>query len=157
MIVAATGHRPEKLGGYGMTVQANLFRLARGWLETAKPKAVISGMALGWDTAVARAALDAGVLLTCAIPFAGQASRWQPEDRAEYFRILRTAYCVHYVSEPGYSAAKMMLRNRWMVDAADAVVALWDGTDGGTANCVRYARSKGLEPVNLWQRWEQLK
>jgi uncharacterized phage-like protein YoqJ len=31
-------------------------------------------------------------------------------------------------------------RNEWMVDHCDLLIAVWDGSEGGTANCVRYAR-----------------
>jgi uncharacterized phage-like protein YoqJ len=37
-------------------------------------------------------------------------------------------------------------RNEWMVDHADEVVAVWDGTSSGTANCVAYAKKVG-KPV----------
>ena len=33
----------------------------------------------------------------------------------------------------------MQLRNQYMVDQADYIVAAWDGTKGGTGNCVDYA------------------
>lgn len=156
MIIAATGHRPDKLGGYGAHVQAKLFKLARTYLESSGATHVISGMALGWDTAIARAALDLNLKLIAAVPFAGQASRWPQSDRATYLRLLRAAHVVHYVSEPGYDAAKMHKRNEWMVDTAQGLVALWNGSSGGTANCIRYARRKGLEPVNLWEQWVRL-
>lgn len=36
----------------------------------------------------------------------------------------------------------MQIRNQWMVDRADQVIGIWDGTSGGTANCLEYATSK---------------
>lgn len=39
-------------------------------------------------------------------------------------------------------------RNQWMVDRADAVLAVWDGSPGGTANCVNYARKVG-KPITI--------
>lgn len=51
MIICATGHRPNKLGGYGRDVYARLVKLAYDYLAVQKPDAVISGMALGWDQA----------------------------------------------------------------------------------------------------------
>ncbi len=38
----------------------------------------------------------------------------------------------------------MQVRNEYMVDRADLVLALWNGTPGGTGNCVRYARTRGV-------------
>ena len=41
----------------------------------------------------------------------------------------------------------MQTRNEWMVDKADVVIACFDGTNGGTANCVNYAREKNKELI----------
>lgn len=59
MIIAATGHRPDKLGGYDDDVMKRLKDLARGYLEKQEVLAeVISGMAQGWDTAIALVAIE---------------------------------------------------------------------------------------------------
>ena len=110
-------------------------------------------MALGWDTAWAISALRLGVPLVAAVPFAGQESRWPPEARARYRALLAAAAEVVVVSPGGYSAEKMQIRNRWMVDRCDALVALWDGGAGGTAGCVAYARSVGRPVFNLWREF----
>lgn len=34
----------------------------------------------------------------------------------------------------------MQNRNKKMVDACDKLIAIFDGTNGGTANCVNYAK-----------------
>lgn len=47
----------------------------------------------------------------------------------------------------------MQLRNEWMVDRATKMVALHDGSWGGTFNCLAYARKKGVPVDNLWDRW----
>lgn len=36
-----------------------------------------------------------------------------------------------------------------MVDNSDFVIAVWDGTKGGTANCVRYAKKLNKELVAI--------
>ncbi|PAD70641.1 hypothetical protein CHH83_02225 [Bacillus sp. 7586-K] len=36
----------------------------------------------------------------------------------------------------------MQKRNEWMVDNSDYVIAVWDGTKGGTGNCVKYAQKQ---------------
>jgi len=41
----------------------------------------------------------------------------------------------------------MQKRNEYMVDNADIVIAVWDGTKGGTCNCVRYAKKLGKDIV----------
>ena len=54
-VFAATGHRPNKLGGYAPKIAADLVKLATIFLNLRKPNKVISGMALGWDQAWAEA------------------------------------------------------------------------------------------------------
>ena len=157
MILAATGHRPHALGGYGPEVHARLLRLARSTLETAPtPDAVISGMALGWDTAWAVAALDLGIPLIAAVPFDGQERRWPEQARRQHRSILSRAARVHIVAPGGYAAWKLERRNAWMVDHADRIVALWSGAPGGTARCVAYARRTGKPVDNIWERWRAI-
>ena len=78
---------------------------------------------------------------------------WPAEARARYASLLTRAAEVVYVSPPGYAPAKMHARNAWMIDRADGVVALWDGSPGGTSNAVEYARRTGKPVENLWARW----
>jgi len=47
----------------------------------------------------------------------------------------------------------MQTRNIWMVDNCDLVLALWDGSDGGTGNCIKYANKIGKPIVNLWDKY----
>lgn len=153
MIIAATGHRPNKLGGYSRETADKLHALAVWFLQHAQPNRVISGMALGWDLAVAEAAFDLAIPYTAAVPFIGQENAWPTASREYYRQLLGTADRVHVVSDGGYSAAAMQRRNEWMVDNCDALVALWDGTSGGTANCVAYANRTGRPGWNLWQHY----
>lgn len=155
MIIAATGHRPDKLGGYGPHVRMRLHHLAKTYLKSQHDilegaLTVISGMALGWDTAWAIAALDLGISVIAAVPFVGQEKQWQANDKVLYHEILKRAADVVVVSEGGYEIEKMQLRNEWMVDRADRVCALWDGSSGGTGNCIRYVRKFGKPIDHLW-------
>lgn len=158
MIIAATGHRPKRLGVHTEGVRQALYLLAETYLAeqaagqpTGNP-IVISGMALGWDTAIALAAIRLNLPLICAVPFDGQDGIWPEEDRIRYRHIL-THGKVKIVSEGGYAPWKMFRRNEWMVQKADRLVALWDGSTGGTAGCVKYALSQGKPVENLWLRW----
>lgn len=153
MIVGVTGHRPDKLGGYSDEVRYRLFQLAVAVFKRYQPAAVISGLALGWDTEVATAAVHVGVPLIAAIPFEGQELKWRPEDRKLYHQLIDLSAEVHYVCSPGYAAWKMQKRNEWIVDHCDLLFALWDGNKSGTGNCVEYAQSKGVDVKNLWQSW----
>jgi len=154
MILAATGHRPDRLGGYSPKVDQALYHMARGYIE-ARPdvSGVISGMALGWDMVVARAAIQTNRVVIAAIPFRGQESKWPRQSQDLYREILAHARVVE-VCAPGYANWKFQKRNEWMVDHSDHIVALWDGSPGGTANCIGYAQSRGRHYDNLWDRWK---
>lgn len=157
MIVAASGHRPDKLGGYGVEVRARLVDLAVAYLMQVGPvDETISGMALGWDTAWAIAALKLRIPVHAAIPFAGQHLNWPKRSQDLYRAVLDQCSKVTYVGSAGYSCDKMQARNRWMVDHCDRVAALRDGSPGGTRNCLRYARARNVSIDNLWPSWRDL-
>lgn len=107
-------------------------------------------MALGWDTAVALAALDLGLPLVAAVPFSGQELRWALESQRLYHLILAQADAVEVICTPGFSPHKMQLRNMAMVGDCDFLLACWDGSPGGTANCVSYAESEGRPLYNCY-------
>jgi uncharacterized phage-like protein YoqJ len=150
MKIAGTGHRPDKLGGYNQETKDRLYKLAHRCLKYLKPEIAISGMALGWDIAIARASLDLDIPLTAAIPFLGQEKAWPTESQIEYNEILSRATEIVVCSEGGYAAYKMQVRNKWMVDNCDLLLALWNKSAGGTANCVKYADSVGRDVLNVF-------
>lgn len=154
-IVAASGHRPDKLGGYSTAIENELRSLAHRVLIEVEPDWVITGMALGWDQAVASAAALAGIPFTAAIPFQGQELKWPERARQVYCELLREASHVEYVSAPGFAAWKMQKRNEWMVDHAQEIEALWDGSRGGTANCLAYAFEQKVRINNHWTAWQE--
>ena len=76
MILGFTGHRPVSLpGSYSEHTERALLSTADFVLAQYKPTKVISGMALGWDTAVAQCAIDRGISLIAAVPFESQSSK----------------------------------------------------------------------------------
>ncbi len=143
-VVAFTGHRPVKLGGYGPSLIQNRVRAAiADELVRIKPSSAISGMALGVDQWAAEICIDLGIPFVAAVPFVGQESKWPEESQRHYQLLLQRAYNIHVVSPGPYSPWKMQARNEWMVRSCNTLVAVWDGSEGGTANCVRFAQ--GLE------------
>jgi uncharacterized phage-like protein YoqJ len=151
--VAGTGHRPQHLGGFSPRILLRLTDLARVSLRHLDATEVVSGMALGWDTAIALAALELDLPLIAAVPFDGQERMWPAESQAQYRAILARAAEVVVVSSGGYAPWKMQTRNEWMVDCADKLLALWSGSAGGTKNCVEYAKKSGACVINVWQSW----
>lgn len=159
MIVAGTGHRPEKLGGFSRDIQRRLVDLACAIIEKHEPELVISGMALGWDTALAEAAILCGRQFAAAIPFSGQELKWSEDDQLRYNCLIEHELCksIKIVCEGGYAPWKMQKRNEWICDNCDVLWALWNKTDGGTANCVRYAQKVKKPILNFWSSWEKYK
>jgi hypothetical protein len=35
------------------------------------------------------------------------------------------------------------------------VLALWDGSHGGTSNCIAYAKVRAKPVTNVWNKWEK--
>lgn len=157
MIIAGTGHRPGKLfAGMGrdpyrvehLDVLANTID---SWLmeRDEEIRGIISGMALGFDTALAMAAVMNDIPFVAAVPFPGQEMRWPRESRTRYESLLAQAAKVVYVSDGGFAAWKMQRRNEWMVDKASDILTVYDGSSGGTANCIRYAEKVGKKIHHL--------
>jgi uncharacterized phage-like protein YoqJ len=92
-----------------------------------------------------------------AVPFDGQERNWPCRVQQIYRQIIRQAAEVVIVSPGGFSGRAMQARNEWMVDRCDYLAALWDGSSGGTANCIAYANTIGRPGWNLWPYWLQLK
>jgi uncharacterized phage-like protein YoqJ len=152
-IIAATGHRPGKLGGYHARIQRLLIDAAGRELQVLTPRTVIVGMAQGWDQAVALAALELHLPVHAFVPCQGQESVWPVRAQMQYHEILRKAWRVEVLAQE-YGPSVMKARNCAMIDACDAVLALWNGTEGGTAHCIRYAQSVGRPIINAWERWD---
>jgi len=157
LVVAGTGHR-----NFG---DDDLEQIVRDWLNNRiselQPTLIITGMALGFDTWLAKEALRQEIPFIAAVPFQDQDARWHKLRQTEYRNLLKQAQEVRVVSRGSYAAWKFQKRNEWMVDRADLVLAAWDGRPvGGTANCVAYAKRAnvpleylpGLQPDPVGER-----
>lgn len=151
MKIAATGHRPDKLlreydmrGPLSNWISEQFERV----MEEHKPEVCISGMALGVDMIFAATALHRKIPVLAAIPFEGQETKWPDASQRTYWSILNHPLVERkYVCEPGYSSFKMQVRNQFMVDTCNMLIAVWDGTPGGTANCVKYASTTNRNTI----------
>lgn len=150
-IACFTGHRPNKLGGYSAAENRKLlWKLHEVIIDHIENKGVsifITGMALGIDTWAARIVLKLKeeypqLYLIAAVPCYAQESKWIPESQQEYEYILNKVDDVVYVTKDYYNPTVMQIRNEYMVNNSDYIIAVWDGTSGGTGNCVRYAKKK---------------
>jgi len=147
MRVAFTGHRPDKLGNYvpdsepEWRVRSALAHYLSGLQDDWPDMRAISGMALGVDQGAAETCIALGIPFTAAIPFEGQEKKWPWRSQTHYRELLEHASDKVIVCPGDYRPFKLQKRNEWMVDQCTLLVAVWDSTPGGTANCVRYAES----------------
>lgn len=154
-ICCFTGHRPDKLPWGTDESDPRCIRVKeeiRRALERAYGRGFrhfISGMARGGDLFFAEAVLALreqypDVVLECARPCESQSERWPRAERERYDAILDQCNLETMVQHT-YDRWCMMRRNRYMVDHASHIIALYDGVPkGGTAQTLAYAMKKGL-------------
>jgi uncharacterized phage-like protein YoqJ len=160
LVLGVTGHRPHKLAPkpqcYSKAFRVGLTQFAMERLTDIQPEQVISGMALGWDQAVAIAAIKLGIPLIAAIPFKHQASRWPAPSQRRYHQILARAAHVEMVSKDGYSPKAMQARNEWIVHHSDHLLALCNPAQpGGTRHCLAYAAQQRVPIIHCWDAFTQ--
>lgn len=175
IMINVTGHRPDKLGdAYKVNHPTNV-AIGRKMREFILEQAgynkdtnsfsnddtflLISGMALGIDTIWALVVLKlkrefpGKFLLECAIPCKGHGSNWPKESQDIYHDILKKADIVTQVSNLPYKGYLMQKRNEYMVNKAHMTLAIWNGSTGGTGNCVNYAKERG-KPIYVIHPFE---
>ena len=154
-----TGHRPEKLPWRRDETDERCLALKRSLtreLEQAYRdgyRHFICGMARGADFYFCEAALDlrdrrTGVTVEAAIPCEEQAAGWGEEDRERYFRLVEQCDYETMVQHR-YDKGCMLRRNRYMVDRSAMLIAVYDGTLGGTMYTLQYAMKRKLDLVIL--------
>lgn len=148
--VAFTGHRLYRDEARAL-LPPTLERLyARGF------RTFLDGMAVGFDLAAARAVLEmrerhADVQLIAVVPFRGQEHRFPTTWRRLYGEVLDRADAVEILAE-AYHRGCYAVRNDFLVDHAQVVVAWYDGSAGGTRHTVERARVRHREIINLHPR-----
>jgi uncharacterized phage-like protein YoqJ len=151
---AFTGHRPVRFSfGYDerddrcVKIKAMMSEqigalIARGVTE------LYVGGAQGVDQWAAEIVLDSKkehpiLRLIAVLPCKTQADRWSAEQRNRYCETLARCDKVVILHER-YTHSCMFERNRYMVDRARYLLAVYDGgSDGGTAFTVEYAKQQG--------------
>lgn len=165
LYVCFTGHRPDKIGGYE-NENPEVEKFVRYWLTEATRRIIekfndvtfISGCAQGVDTYAAEIILehkekykDKNIKLTLAMPHKGFGDNWPPSAKQRLYSLLYKADKVSFVRESFTNPIVLQIRNEWMVDRSNIVIAVWDGSVGGTRNCFKYAQdmNKKIWRLNL--------
>lgn len=155
---AFTGHRPKSFPwGYDESAPdcVLLKEVLAAQISALAERGItdfLSGMAQGVDLWCAQIVLDLkkkypSLKLHAILPCEEQERKWPAATQALYRSILDQADEVVYVNR-GYSANCMLERNRYMVDRASILLAVYNGTFRcGTGMTVRYAQKLGREMI----------
>lgn len=154
-----TGHRPRKLpwkyNEDDPRCQSLKARIAEA-VEAAYYQGYrrfLCGMAMGCDFYFCECvqqlrARYPDVVLEAAIPCPTQADAWPARQRERYQALLAQCDLQTMVSH-AYTSGCMKRRDRYMVDHASLLIAVFDGAPGGTRYTVEYAMRRGVPVVDL--------
>ncbi len=147
-----TGYRPSKLPfGYNTECEEykKLYEALKNEICLLIDNGVTyfqTGMAQGVDLMCGKIVLELkeifDIHLFCVIPCENQCQGWSDEDIKLYQRLLRFSSGVTYTSDSEYTKGCMMKRNRYLVDNAEYILAVFDGQKGGTMSTIEYAKKK---------------
>lgn len=154
-----TGHRPSKLPWRNnendprcLELKRKLFDIVDA-LYAAGIRKFICGMAPGCDMYFCEAVMELrkeydNIIIEAAIPCETQSQNWDESLRARYFDLIHRCD-TETLLQRQYTKDCMIKRNIYMVDNSSVLVAVFDGTLGGTMQTINYARKKGLEILEL--------
>lgn len=171
MRIAFTGHRPDKLGGYDLNspynlkVRKRIKDLVLKVIELKKDNKYefYTGGALGVDTIAFEVCQEikkelegkTEIRVVLCIPFEGFHKVWinqQAKDRLQSHIDVADDIAIvdlleeYYTSELMYKYQK---RNEFMVNHCDLLIAVHDGSSGGTKNCIEYAEKIGKKILTI--------
>lgn len=163
---AISGHRPTRFKfGYKETHTGckRLKRVMREQFDLLYQQGVREfyvGGALGVDMWAAEILLRmkeqsaySDLLLHMVLPFAGHDANWDERSRERLRFIMRHCVDTVIIGIPGQlPLACYKLRNQYLVDHADCLLAVYDSDRrirSGTGQTVHYAQRRGLHPIIL--------
>lgn len=94
-----------------------------------------------WASEIVLRLRDEGkpIHLICASPFEGFERRWSNDWKQRYNDVIQRADTVKFICSRS-SRSCFQIRNEWMVDHSARVIAVLNGTAGGTKNTVEYSK-----------------
>ena len=113
-----------------------------------------NGGAIGFDMLSAEAVLELKnfyphIKLHIIQPCADQTKLWRGDSIARYEKIISLADEVKCLS-PVYYNGCMQVRNRYMVDNSELLIAYLKSISGGSGYTVRYAEGQGKSVINIF-------
>ncbi|MDR1392037.1 MAG: DUF1273 domain-containing protein [Clostridiales bacterium] len=121
-------------------------------------KHFISGGAIGVDTWSIEIILkikkdNPFITYEIVVPCVGQSDSWSNKNKKEYEKITFNADKLTFLSNRKYFSGCMQIRNKYMVDNSNLIIAVYDGFSlGGTKNTISYAKKckKNLIIIGNW-------
>ncbi len=151
--VCFSGHRPEKLPGKGIADDPQT-KYIKDLLNSKITNCIsqgytsfISGVARGIDLWAAQLVIkhrtaNPQIKLICVKPVANQGYNFPEEDKQLYNDVITNADTVICTSET-YRRSCYMIRNKYMVDNSDLLIAFVKEYKSGTGQTIKYASGLG--------------
>lgn len=106
----------------------------------------LTALSTGADTVFAQICLARGLAVTAVVPLDGYERFFRGSALETYETLLRSSTAIHLLGD-GEEDAAFFAAGRYVVDHADALIAVWDEQPaaglGGTADVVAHARATG--------------
>jgi uncharacterized phage-like protein YoqJ len=154
-----TGHRPAKLPwGFNendsrcIELKTKIYDIAEA-VYYSGIRHYICGMAMGCDLYFCETALRlrdeyGGITVEAAIPCQDQAEKWRGSLRVRYDTLVERCD-TRTVLRPHYTPDCMRKRNEYMVSHSSVIIAVFDGSSGGTRQTIMMAKRAGIEIIQI--------
>lgn len=150
--ISATGHRPPKLGGYAPCEKHRAIRRhMRDQLTKLKEEygeiTIYSGGANGIDQMWMEVGHFLKLPVVAILPFPGFSRLWPSEGQKHLKSLLDKCVEIRYthtdseITDKSTAVQAMLDRDKDLVNACGLLVAYWNGTKGGTAHTVGFAKT----------------
>lgn len=156
--VCFTGHRSQKLP-WRFNEEDNRCKVMKVTLRAEIEKAIergyktfLCGMALGFDMICAETVIElknkySDIKIIGALPCRTQDIKWSVKDKECYRKLLNQLDGIRCIYDEYIGAECMLERNRYIVNNASLMIALFNGLPGGTKSTIDYAKKQGLEVI----------
>ncbi len=154
-----TGHRPNKLPWkYNesdprcVSLKKKLYDVAYSLYQSGY-RHFICGMAQGCDMYFCEIMMQlrgehSDITIEAAIPCETQSAHWPEEQRLRYFKLISECD-KETLLQTAYTPSCMQKRNKYMVDNSSAIIAVFDGSLGGTMQTLAYALRSNIDIIEL--------
>ena len=141
-----TGHRPEKCKGTEADIRVQLKERIQVAIDEGYTT-FITGMAAGVDTWAAQEVLEvkatnSNIKLICAVPFPGVEKNRTLEEQELFKLIFSKADETVFICKK-HQRWCFHARDEWMVNHSSKVIAVFNGSPGGTEETINYAKAQG--------------